>query len=608
LETVTTEDSSEEITTEEGTTEESEGALKLDAVEATTNEAIDTSPEEIVTEATFITSGSPIEVVTDEALITSESPVETLPEETVTDEVLTDSESPVETSPDESLVTSESPVETSPEETLTTSESPLETLPEETVTEILATSESPIETSPEEIVTDETLITSASPVETSPEETVTEDNAVSSESPIESLPEEVVGTTEAVIASTEKETASTEDTPTTRKPSKDFCLHKGMIIQNLADVPSKDPCELCQCVDGEIVCATQECQGPPKPGCIEVQEEGSCCPKYECDDTTTPAAEAIIKTTQNSAEIDDDDEEIQDDDIGYEYEESEEGVEDKDDYEEEEDNEIQVGSAFVVDSSKKEDKVDEETEEEITETQKPVEEATTMKATDKPTTTPSITSPKPVSTTQLTSLLTTTLAQEGIQTTVTPAPLFGTESGDVFEPEEDYPYVDIDSIGPGACLFENKIYVSAQQIPRDNPCDFCFCFRGDIICLQQSCPPPIPGCTEEIISGFCCPRYECPVKMSVHNVTKHVQHEAELPSIASWFPWADTTNETVDETYSEEVSGCEVQGNFYEAGSIVEASSGPCLQCRCDYNEKLDCEPQDCETQPLVKRMLENLR
>jgi len=210
----------------------------------------------------------------------------------------------------------------------------------------------------------------------------------------------------------------------------------------------------------------------------------------------------------------------------------------------------------------------------------------------------------------LTTLLTTTLAQEGIATTVTPAPVFGTESGDVYVPgEEDYPYVDIDSIGPGACLFENKIYVSAQQIPRDNPCDFCFCFRGDIICLQQSCPPPIPGCTEEIIGGFCCPRYECPVKMSVHNVTHHVQHKDDLPSIASWFLGAaDESEETSDEIYSEEIEGCEVQGEFYEVGSIVSASSGPCLQCRCDLNEKLDCEPQNCETQPLVKRMLENLR
>jgi hypothetical protein len=97
--------------------------------------------------------------------------------------------------------------------------------------------------------------------------------------------------------------------------------------------------------------------------------------------------------------------------------------------------------------------------------------------------------------------------------------------------------------------------------------------------------------------------------MGIHNVTKHIQHKENLPSLASWFPWgSEDSTEVAEETYNEEVNGCEVQGEFYEVGSIVSASSGPCLQCRCDYDEKLDCEPQDCETQPLVKRMLENLR
>jgi hypothetical protein len=63
----------------------------------------------------------------------------------------------------------------------------------------------------------------------------------------------------------------------------------------------------------------------------------------------------------------------------------------------------------------------------------------------------------------------------------------------------------------------------------------------------------------------------------------------------------------VEEDYQTEVKGCEVQGEFYEVGQIVEASSGPCLQCRCEVDDKLDCEPQDCQTQPLIKRML-NIR
>ena len=335
---------------------------------------------------------------------------------------------------------------------------------------------------------------------------------------------------------TEASVTETDEDMTTKKPSMKICLHKGMIIQNLADVPSKDPCQLCQCVEGNIVCATQECPAPPEASCRPVTPpSGVCCPEYDCtpeEETTQSSSEADLVKTTISGEIQYDDE---DGDVVLELE----GL------------------------------------------------ATTKQ--------PAFSSPKPVTTTQLTTLLTTTLAAEGLATTVTPAALqenddgtFGTASGDVFNGTEDgYVDFDLESIGPGACLFENKIYVSAQQIPRDNPCDFCFCFRGDIICLQQSCPPPIPGCTEEIIGGFCCPRYECPVKMSVHNVTHHrPAASTEQPSLASWFGWggADSADgesaESEGEEFTAEVKGCEVQGEFYEAGSIVTASSGPCLQCR----------------------------
>ncbi|XP_059091047.1 serine-rich adhesin for platelets-like [Tigriopus californicus] len=167
---------------------------------------------------------------------------------------------------------------------------------------------------------------------------------------------------------------------------------------------------------------------------------------------------------------------------------------------------------------------------------------------------------------------------------------------------ENYDQISLDQIGPGACLFDGKIYVSAQQIPRENPCDFCFCFRGDIICLQQSCPPPIPGCNQEPIEGFCCPRYECPVKMGLMNVTTTIAQEP--PSFVQWLMGNGGADEGEEEEVTEQVRGCEIQGNFYERGAIVESASGPCLQCRCGYNEKLECEPQPCEPAPLMKRML----
>lgn len=119
-------------------------------------------------------------------------------------------------------------------------------------------------------------------------------------------------------------------------------------------------------------------------------------------------------------------------------------------------------------------------------------------------------------------------------------------------------------IGPGACVFDGEVYLSAQQIPRDDPCDFCFCFRGDIICLQQSCPPPIPGCYEEAIPGFCCPRYECPVTQAVVNITTTTTPIPTYPPVQK----------------VEEFTVCEIGGRFYHPGELVEEASGPCLECR----------------------------
>lgn len=133
----------------------------------------------------------------------------------------------------------------------------------------------------------------------------------------------------------------------------------------------------------------------------------------------------------------------------------------------------------------------------------------------------------------------------------------------------------------GACLFDSRVYMSAQQILRDDPCDFCFCFRGDIICLQQSCPPPIPGCYEEPIPGFCCPRYECPVGNSTS-------------STHALFPSSYYHNQVLNNLQPSSVPplmtgtgpGCEVQGEYYEPGQKIRSASGPCLECRLVANNK----------------------
>lgn len=133
-------------------------------------------------------------------------------------------------------------------------------------------------------------------------------------------------------------------------------------------------------------------------------------------------------------------------------------------------------------------------------------------------------------------------------------------------------YVEEDqAFGPGTCRYGGKVYVSAQQIPRDDPCDFCFCFRSDIICLQQSCPPPIHGCHEEPIQGFCCPRYECPVSMAttVNVTTTTTTTTTTLPP---HFP-------THSYKGAAQRRGCQIKGHTYKVGEVVRSSSGPCLHC-----------------------------
>ncbi|KAI1291978.1 hypothetical protein HDE_07113 [Halotydeus destructor] len=139
-------------------------------------------------------------------------------------------------------------------------------------------------------------------------------------------------------------------------------------------------------------------------------------------------------------------------------------------------------------------------------------------------------------------------------------------------------YEGDDELEEGTCIFDGKAYQSAEQIPRPHPCDFCFCFRGDIICLQQTCPPPIKGCFETPIQGFCCPRYECPVQSGSQNVT---------------------TPRSVDEA-----KGCEIDGDFYRVGQTIKQSSGPCLNCKCGDTGIMQCNPQSCFPQPpLLLRM-----
>lgn len=174
-------------------------------------------------------------------------------------------------------------------------------------------------------------------------------------------------------------------------------------------------------------------------------------------------------------------------------------------------------------------------------------------------------------------------------------PHFPTHGGSYLS-NEDYDEDDQAIYGPGTCRYGGKVYVSAQQIPRDDPCDFCFCFRSDIICLQQSCPPPIPGCHEEPINGFCCPRYECPVSMatSLNITTTTTTTTTTLPPHFHAHAYKGAAKR----------SGCQIRGQAYRVGEVIRSASGPCLQCTCGGDGNMKCDPRVCSPEPMLRQMI----
>ena len=78
---------------------------------------------------------------------------------------------------------------------------------------------------------------------------------------------------------------TTSTTPKT--PHATTCYQNGTYYDDGASIDSKDPCEHCYCMKGDIVCAVEPCMGSMEgdtDSCIaQPPPEGECCPKeYKC--------------------------------------------------------------------------------------------------------------------------------------------------------------------------------------------------------------------------------------------------------------------------------------------------------------------------------------
>ena len=91
----------------------------------------------------------------------------------------------------------------------------------------------------------------------------------------------------SVFPGLESDEEDTDMTIVPPKPAQPGCTNNGQFYANGADIVTEDPCEHCYCLNGDVVCAIQECMGPleGKTDSCEAlpPPPGQCCPaEYKC--------------------------------------------------------------------------------------------------------------------------------------------------------------------------------------------------------------------------------------------------------------------------------------------------------------------------------------
>ncbi|XP_050094575.1 uncharacterized protein LOC126577172 [Anopheles aquasalis] len=60
------------------------------------------------------------------------------------------------------------------------------------------------------------------------------------------------------------------------------------------------------------------------------------------------------------------------------------------------------------------------------------------------------------------------------------------------------------------CTYDGHSYPEGEKIKSEDPCEVCFCIRGQRKCTPKKCAPAIKGCTPRVPRGECCAiRYDC---------------------------------------------------------------------------------------------------
>ncbi|XP_068084311.1 kielin/chordin-like protein [Anabrus simplex] len=162
---------------------------------------------------------------------------------------------------------------------------------------------------------------------------------------------------------------------------------------------------------------------------------------------------------------------------------------------------------------------------------------------------------------------------------------------------------------PEPCTVAGVQFMHGQQVPREDPCEFCLCLDGELFCWWQECPPTSAGpCgASRALSACANATAENAVSLSTTSTPAAVTvgptetgetgrvstMDATSPSanVASAAP-ANNTDSSPPSTTA--ATTCYVMGTEYKIGEVLPRDTGTCLECVCDSEARVTCSPKDC--------------
>ncbi|RZC35998.1 hypothetical protein BDFB_004096 [Asbolus verrucosus] len=124
-----------------------------------------------------------------------------------------------------------------------------------------------------------------------------------------------------------------------------------------------------------------------------------------------------------------------------------------------------------------------------------------------------------------------------------------------------------------ACVANGSIYGPGSAMDSSSLCEYCYCLRGNQICVKPKCLLPIDGCVPMYEPTNCCPiHYNCTYASSTTSSTTTIKPQ---------------------ETESHR-GGCVVDDIYYnEGGKVLGVGHSACDNCYC-LRGILRCEPLSC--------------